>query len=83
MVLNWVFKQPSTMHPRARQDITYQNVKHLFPDEPFNHLCARRLAESVKLETITYDGMGLVGDDSRWDVFYRFSELLQETFPRV
>ena len=71
------------MQPRARRDITAKNVDQLFHTTSFRDLCARRLADAVKVETITYDGMGHVGDDARWEIFYRFSELLKRSFPRV
>ncbi|EXJ63874.1 hypothetical protein A1O7_00209 [Cladophialophora yegresii CBS 114405] len=83
MVLNRVFNQPPVMHPKARQDITRQNVGELFQTAAFRDLVANRLANSVKIPTITYDGMGHVGEDSRWDVFYEFSDYLRKSFPRV
>ncbi|KAJ9607100.1 Gly-Xaa carboxypeptidase [Cladophialophora chaetospira] len=83
MVLNRVFSQPPTMHPRSRQDISHKNVEQLFRDGTFQDVVAHRLADSVKIPTITYDGMGHVGKDDRWDVFFQFSEFLEKTFPRV
>ncbi|ETI27772.1 hypothetical protein G647_00221 [Cladophialophora carrionii CBS 160.54] len=83
MVLNRVFNQPPVMHPKARQDITRQNVEELLQAAAFRDLVANRLANSVKIPTVTYDGMGHVGEDSRWDVFYDFSDHLKKSFPRV
>ncbi|KAF8761518.1 carboxypeptidase s [Rhizoctonia solani] len=34
-------------------------------------------------QTESYDKMGPVGTDPRWDVFYKFSEHLEKTFPKV
>ncbi len=83
MVLNRVFSQPPAMHPRSRQDISYKNVEKLFPTQEFQDIVAHRLADSVKIPTITYDGMGHVGEDARWEIFSQFSEYLKNTFPRV
>lgn len=83
MVLSRVFNQPPAMHPRSRQDISHKNIEQLFQAGAFQDLVARRLAESVTIPTITYDGMGHVGEDPRWDVFFQFSEYLKQTFPRV
>jgi Gly-Xaa carboxypeptidase len=83
MVLNRVFNQPPVMHPRVRQDITDKNVAGLFQTSAFQDLVANRLAKSVKIPTITYDGMGHVGEDPRWDIFYEFSAYLKKSFARV
>jgi Gly-Xaa carboxypeptidase len=83
MVLNRMFHQPCAMHPRVRPDITEKNVVHLFPTRSFQDDVARRLAESVKVPCITYDGMGHVGEDPRWEVFYQFSDCLKRLFPRM
>ncbi|KIY00384.1 uncharacterized protein Z520_04069 [Fonsecaea multimorphosa CBS 102226] len=83
MVLNRILHQPPVMHPRRRQDITHKNVNQLFRTQSFQDDVATRLAESVRIPTITYDGMGHVGEDPRWEVFFQFSHYLKKAFPRV
>ena len=83
MVLNRVFHQPLVMRPSARPDITLKNVDQLFQSASFRDTVADHLCKSVQIPTITYDGMGHVGRDARWDVFFQFSELLEKSFPRV
>ncbi|OAP58229.1 hypothetical protein AYL99_07319 [Fonsecaea erecta] len=71
------------MHPRRRQDVTHKNVNQLFRTRSFQDAVAARLAESVKIPTITYDGMGHVKEDPRWEVFSQFSDYLKKAFPKV
>ncbi|EXJ89211.1 hypothetical protein A1O3_02277 [Capronia epimyces CBS 606.96] len=83
MVLNRRFHQPPMMHPRRRADISKRNVDTLFQSADFQHGVARRLAGAVQIPTVTYDGMGPVGQDARWEIFYEFSAYLKETFPKL
>ncbi|KAL1405829.1 hypothetical protein Q8F55_007507 [Vanrija albida] len=41
------------------------------------------LSDAVKVPTEIFDVMGPVGDDPRWDVFYKWSEYLEKAFPLV
>jgi hypothetical protein len=43
----------------------------------------QRLSGAVKIPTESYDDMGPVGEDSRWDVFGEFHEYLEKTYPHV
>ncbi|KIW15751.1 hypothetical protein PV08_05801 [Exophiala spinifera] len=83
MVLNRHSFQPPVMHPRRRQDITNSNVFTLFNSKHFQDEVAHRLAGAVRIPTIAYDGMDLVGHDPRWNIFFQFSDFLKRTFPRV
>lgn len=69
--------------PVQRPDITRKNVEKLFESHEFRDLIAKRLSGAVKIPTVTYDEMGKVGDDPRWNVFYDFSKYLKQTFPKV
>jgi Gly-Xaa carboxypeptidase len=83
MVLNRRYQQPPVMRPKRRQDINHKNIDNLFQSTAFRDVVARRLAGAVQIPTIAYDNMGLVGTDPRWEIFFRFSGFLKETFPRV
>lgn len=84
MVLNRRFNQPpASMRPKRRQDITQNNVYTLFQSPDFQDTIARRLAGAVQIPTCTYDNMGSVGEDPRWEIFYEFSDYIKKTFPRV
>ncbi|WWC71375.1 uncharacterized protein I206_105330 [Kwoniella pini CBS 10737] len=41
------------------------------------------LSDAVKINTETYDDFGEVGEDNRWDKFYKFTEYLEKSFPLV
>ncbi|KAF8849205.1 Gly-Xaa carboxypeptidase [Acephala macrosclerotiorum] len=69
--------------PTKRQDITKANTNELFESPEFRDAIAQRLSGAVKIPTQTYDGMGRIGEDTRWEVFYGFAKYLEKTFPRV
>jgi Gly-Xaa carboxypeptidase len=68
-------------HQTERADISANSTRMLFESKQFRDLIAQRLSGAVKIPTITYDEMGRVGEDSRWDIFYDLSNYLRETFP--
>jgi len=82
MVLNRHFLQQPVFHPEIRPEITARNLG-LFETDEFRDVVAARLTGSVRIPTVTYDSMDQVGEDPRWDIFYKHSEYLEKTFPRV
>lgn len=42
-----------------------------------------RLAGAIQIATQSYDNLGPVGEDERWEVMYPFAEYLEKTFPLV
>lgn len=69
-------------HPQIRPDITSFN-EQLFNTPSFRDLAAQRLSGAVKIPCVTYDGMGKIGSDPRWDIFYRMTKYLRQTFPKL
>ncbi|PVH78384.1 Gly-Xaa carboxypeptidase [Cadophora sp. DSE1049] len=69
-------------HPSERSDVTSANLE-LFKTPKFRDLVANRLSGLVQIPTVTYDEMGLVGEDSRWEVFGALPKYFEETFLRV
>jgi hypothetical protein len=55
----------------------------LFKSSEYRNLAAHRLSGAVKIPTITYDDMGLLGEDHRWDIFYTMAAYLEAVFPRL
>lgn len=47
----------------------------------FREVAVRRLSGAVKIPTESFDDMGDIGADPRWDVFYSFADYLSQTFP--
>lgn len=42
-----------------------------------------RLAGAVMIPSVSYDDLGVIGEDKRWDIFYEFQAYLKNTFPLV
>ncbi|KAH8591017.1 hypothetical protein B0O99DRAFT_520430 [Bisporella sp. PMI_857] len=55
----------------------------LVDSEEYRKISIGFLSNAVKIPTVTHDGMGIPGEDERYEVFYKFYEYLQETFPLV
>jgi hypothetical protein len=43
----------------------------------------QRLSGAVQIPTESFDDMGPVGEDPRWDIFEQFHDYLQESYPRM
>jgi hypothetical protein len=61
----------------------FKPLSKIIDSSEYKKLAANRLSDAVKIPTIVGDGMGRVGEDSGWDIFYSFSKYLRNTFPRV
>lgn len=72
----------SVYRPSKRSDMTTSNLE-LFKTPKFRDLIAKRLSSLVQIPTVTYDEMGLVGEDSRWEVFEELPKYFEKTFPRM
>ncbi|KAG8689824.1 hypothetical protein FRC11_000339 [Ceratobasidium sp. 423] len=55
----------------------------IFADPSFEEVAAEYLGGAVRIPTESYDVMDPVGTDPRWEVFYKFSEYLLKTYPKV
>ncbi len=42
-----------------------------------------RLSEAVQIPTESYDDLGPIGEDPRWETLYDFQKFLKDTFPRM
>ncbi|KAF2626143.1 carboxypeptidase S [Macroventuria anomochaeta] len=49
--------------------------------EDFRKLAIERLSGAVQIPTQSYDDMGDIGADPRWDIFNSFADYLAKTFP--
>ncbi|PIL24992.1 hypothetical protein GSI_12879 [Ganoderma sinense ZZ0214-1] len=55
----------------------------IYADEEFKLAAYKRLSGAVQVPTESYDDLGLVGIDPRWDTFGKLHEYLEEVFPKV
>ncbi|GAB7355839.1 hypothetical protein MBLNU459_g6502t1 [Dothideomycetes sp. NU459] len=59
------------------------DMDQLLRSSAFEKDSIKRLSSAVQIATQSFDDMGKIGDDPRWDVFYGFNEYLEKTFPAV
>ncbi|ROW06490.1 hypothetical protein VMCG_04261 [Cytospora schulzeri] len=85
-------------HHSGHNDIASQcrQVDALFPSQSslgsmdeylasaqFLNTSVGRVAGAIQIATQSYDNLGPVGEDERWEVMYPFAEYLEKTFPLV
>jgi Gly-Xaa carboxypeptidase len=51
--------------------------------DEFFKASTKRMQGAIRIPTESFDDMGLVGEDKRWDIFVDFHKYLEETFPLV
>lgn len=56
-------------------------ISNIVESERFKDLIARRLSDAVKIPTVVGDDMGHIGEDPQWNIFYKFSKYMENTFP--
>ncbi|KAL2255965.1 hypothetical protein VTK26DRAFT_2413 [Humicola hyalothermophila] len=73
--------QPDPLFPRkdAAIDEAYEQIS----TPAFRNATIRRLSGAVQVKTESFDDLGPIGEDPRWDVFYAFHEYLEKTFPLI
>ena len=74
------YPEQPILRPTTRGDIN-STSSALLESPEFRDVVANRLSGAVQVPTITFDEMGKVGSDPRWDIFYDFSKYIRETFP--
>ncbi|KAK8203371.1 hypothetical protein M8818_005262 [Zalaria obscura] len=60
-----------------------QEMELFLSSETFRNGSIERLSGAVQIPTMSYDDLGKIGEDKRWDVFFKFEEYLQKTYPLV
>ncbi|ORX94220.1 vacuolar carboxypeptidase-like protein Cps1 [Clohesyomyces aquaticus] len=59
------------------------NMDDFLQSDAFRNLSIQRLSGAVQIPTESFDDLGALGEDPRWDVFYPFAAYLEKTFPLV
>ncbi|KAK5109771.1 hypothetical protein LTR62_006503 [Meristemomyces frigidus] len=75
-------KQPDALFPATDNQALELMWEHL-STESFRNASIVRHSGAVKIDTSSFDDMGPVGEDKRWDVLYAFHDYLASTFPRM
>ncbi|KDQ15508.1 hypothetical protein BOTBODRAFT_54770 [Botryobasidium botryosum FD-172 SS1] len=83
--------------PTAREDICVQedpltpqshsalagSLGERYDSPEFKQRAVEWLSGAVQIPTESYDDMGAVGEDKRWEIFADFHKYLQDAFPKV
>lgn len=65
------------------QTVPLINMDAYFESDAFRNISIDRLREAVKIPTESFDDLGPVGEDKRWEIMYDFAAYLRNTFPQV
>lgn len=67
----------------AKSTKELDDMSEYLESDAFKAIAIKRLSGAVKLPTQSFDDMGKIGVDARWDIFYSFADYLSDTFPLV
>jgi Gly-Xaa carboxypeptidase len=67
----------------SRRSKELDEMETYLESNAFQGIAIKRLTGAVRIPTQSFDDMGKVGTDPRWDTFYEFAEYLAKTFPLV
>ncbi|KAL2140428.1 hypothetical protein VTI28DRAFT_3811 [Corynascus sepedonium] len=73
--------QPEPLLPS--KDSELEKAYEYISSSAFRNATIKRLSEAVQVKTESFDDLGVIGEDPRWDVFYNFHAFLEKTFPRI
>ncbi|KAI0693188.1 carboxypeptidase S [Cerioporus squamosus] len=74
--------QTEPLNPTAHSELE-QRLGLVFQDIGFKHKAYKALAGAVQVPTESYDDLGPVGEDKRWETFGELHKYLEGTFPDV
>lgn len=75
-------KQPAALFPSKGTD-QLENMYEFLSTDEFKEGSIARLSGAVQVRSESFDDLGEIGEDPRWDVMYGFAEYLKKTFPQV
>lgn len=58
-------------------------MEDLLQSDAFRNQSIAHLSGAVQVRTESFDNLGPIGEDSRWDVFYDFAAYLKTTYPLI
>ncbi|KAI0629263.1 carboxypeptidase S [Trametes polyzona] len=77
-----VCPQPQALYPSKHRALA-EALDELYAEETYRLEAYEALGGAIRIPTESYDDLGPVGEDKRWDVFAKFHEYLEKTYPRV
>jgi len=73
--------QPDAIFPSKNEKL--DKLQDVISGETFRNASIARLSGAVKVKSMSFDDLGPIGQDPRWDVFYDFHAYLEKTFPLI
>ncbi|KAI1180464.1 peptidase family M20/M25/M40 [Nemania sp. FL0916] len=67
----------------SEQSSALEEMEAYLKSDKFRDDTVSRMAGAIRIPTESYDDLGPVGEDPRWDAMYPFAEYLEKTFPLV
>lgn len=74
--------QPDPLFPPS-DNTDLERMFEYLSTSGFQNASIARHSGAVQIATQSYDDMGPIGEDKRWEVMYPFAEYLEATFPRM
>ena len=74
-------RQVAPLHPP--EDKVLDHVFEHINTETFRNASIARHSGAVQIPTESFDDMGPIGQDERWEIMYSFENYLQQTFPKL
>ncbi|KAF2422413.1 carboxypeptidase s [Tothia fuscella] len=75
-------EQVPPLHPNEKS-VELDALEQYLKTDQFRNESIAKLSGAVRIPTQSFDDMGIIGVDKRWDIFYEFAEYLKTTFPLV
>ncbi|KAI3335166.1 peptidase family M20/M25/M40 [Ustulina deusta] len=67
----------------SQQSPALSEMEAYILSDKFRDETVERMAGAIRIPTQSYDDLGPVGEDPRWDTMYQFADYLKSTFPLV
>jgi Gly-Xaa carboxypeptidase len=74
--------QPDPIFPSDGNDALKKQYEYI-SSSAFWNSTVKRIAGAVQVKSESFDDLGEIGKDTRWDVFYDFHKYLEATFPLI
>ncbi|KAK4173360.1 putative carboxypeptidase [Triangularia setosa] len=73
--------QPEPLFPGQNEEL--DRLVDIIEGDAFRNASVDRLSGAVQVKTESFDDLGEVGQDPRWEVFFNFHKYLEKTFPLI
>lgn len=73
--------QVAPLFPRKSE--AFSKMEEYMQSEAFRNASIARLSGAVQIPSMSFDDLGAIGEDPRWDVFYDVAAYLQKSYPLV